>query len=189
MFEAGYFFPAHHNLNVGILGYNNLYSAIEPVGYAMNRTDITLGGTVGFTNNGGVVINPGQWLPNAVGQLVQPIFSRGQLRANYKIAEAERKIALLQFNQSLINAGNEVNNALSDISAARERSVLIKEQIGLLSDAVTKTELLMRHSQTNYLEVLTAQQALLAVRQTEVQCRYDEIAGIITLYHALGGGR
>ena|GEM_PF-1758229 len=78
---------------------------------------------------------------------------------------------------------------ISMISAARERSMLIKEQIGLLTDAVTKTELLMRHSPTNYLEVLTAQQALLAARQTEVQCRYDEIAGIITLYHALGGGR
>lgn len=101
----------------------------------------------------------------------------------------EREIALLQFNQSLINAGNEVNNALSDISAARERNVLIKEQIELLTDAVTKTELLMRHSPTNYLEVLTAQQALLAARQTEVQCRYDEIAGIISLHHALGGGR
>lgn len=78
---------------------------------------------------------------------------------------------------------------ISMISAARERSMLIKEQIGLLTDVVTKTELLMRHSPTNYLEVLTAQQALLAARQTEVQCRYDEIAGIITLYHALGGGR
>jgi len=78
---------------------------------------------------------------------------------------------------------------ISMISAARERSMLIKEQIGLLTDAVTKTELLMRHSPTNYLEVLTAQQALLVARQTEVQCRYDEIAGIITLYHALGGGR
>lgn len=150
---------------------------------------LTLGGTVGFTNNGGMVVNPGQWLLNAVGQLVQPIFNRGQLRANYKIADADRKIALAQFNQSLINAGNEVNNALSQLSAARERSVIVKDQTALLSDAVTKTELLMRHSPTNYLEVLTAQQALLSAQQTEVQCRYDEIAGIISLYHAIGGGR
>lgn len=149
---------------------------------------LTLGGTVGFTNNGGIVVNPGQWLLNAVGQLMQPIFNRGQLRANYKIAEADREIALLHFNQSLINAGTEVNNALTDITAARERLVLVKEQTELLSDAVAKTELLMRHSPTNYLEVLTAQQALLGAQQSEVQCRYDELAGIITLYHALGGG-
>lgn len=150
---------------------------------------LTLGGTVGFTNNGGVIVNPGQWLLNAVGQLVQPIFNRGQLRANYKIAEAERKIALLNFNQLLIDAGKEVNNALNDISSARDRLGYVREQTGLLEDAVVKTELLMRHSPTNYLEVLTAQQSLLAAQQSEVQCRYDEIAGIITLYHALGGGR
>lgn len=150
---------------------------------------LTLGGTVGFTNNGGVVVNPGQWLLNAVGQLVQPIFNRGQLRTNYRIAEADKEIALLQFNQSLINAGTEVNNALTDITSARERLSLLKEQTGLLTEAVAKTELLMRHSPTNYLEVLTAQQALLGAQQNEVQCRYDEIAGIISLYHALGGGR
>ncbi len=150
---------------------------------------LTLGGTIGFTNNGGVVVNPGQWLLNAVGQLVQPIFNRGQLRANYKIAEADKEIALLQFNLSLINAGTEVNNALTDIASARERHSLLKEQTELLTDAVAKTELLMRHSPTNYLEVLTAQQALLGAQQSEVQCRYDEISGIITLYHALGGGR
>lgn len=150
---------------------------------------LTLGGTVGFTNNGGIVVNPGQWLLNAVGQLMQPIFNRGQLRANYRIAEADREIAMLQFNQSLINAGAEVNNAMSDIESAIERLDLVKEQTKLLTDAVAKTELLMRHSPTNYLEVLTAQQALLNAQQAEVQCRYDEIAGLITLYHALGGGR
>ncbi len=95
----------------------------------------------------------------------------------------------MQFNQSLINAGTEVNNALTDIASARERLSLLKEQTGLLTEAVSKTELLMRHSPTNYLEVLTAQQALLGAQQNEVQCRYDEISGIISLYHALGGGR
>lgn len=150
---------------------------------------LTLGGTVGFTNNGGVVINPGQWLLNAVGQLIQPIFRRGQLKARYKIADTEREIALLQFNRKLTDAGIEVNNALSDIMSARERLTHLKEQISLLDEAVTKTELLMRHSPTDYLEVLTARQSLLSARQAEVQCRYDELAGIITLYHALGGGR
>lgn len=150
---------------------------------------LTLSGTVGFTNNSGIIANPGHWLLNAVGQLVQPLFNRGRLLANYQIAESEREIALLKFSQSLIDAGREVNNALNEISSARDRLKYVREQVGLLEDAVAKTELLMRHSPTNYLEVLTAQQSLLAARQSEVQCRYDEIAGIITLYNALGGGR
>lgn len=148
---------------------------------------LTLGGTVGFTNNGGVIVNPGQWLLNAVGQLVQPIFNRGRLKAGYKIAQAEQEIALLHFNQSLIDAGTEVNNAISAISSARSRLDTVREQSRLLTEAVEKTQLLMRHSPVNYLEVLTAQQSLLAAQQAEVQCRYDEIAAIISLYHALGG--
>lgn len=44
----------------------------------------------------------------------------------------------------------------------------------------------MRHSSTNYLEVLTAQQSLLNVQQTLSQEKFDEIQSIICLYHALG---
>lgn len=47
----------------------------------------------------------------------------------------------------------------------------------------------MRHTDTNYLEVLTAQQSLLAVELTDAQDRFDEIQGVISLYHALGGGQ
>ena len=51
-----------------------------------------------------------------------------------------------------------------------------------------KTESLMRHSNTTYLEVLTAQQTLLQAQLTEVSDKYEEIQGVISLYHALGGG-
>jgi len=46
----------------------------------------------------------------------------------------------------------------------------------------------MRYGTTNYLEVLTAQQTLLQAQLSEVTDKYDEIQGVINLYHALGGG-
>lgn len=46
----------------------------------------------------------------------------------------------------------------------------------------------MEHGTTNYLEVLTAQQSLLSSRLTMVSDRNSEIQGVISLYHALGGG-
>ena len=49
---------------------------------------ITLSGLVGWTNNGGgAIMNPGSLLLNAVGQLTQPIFQQGKLKANLKIAK------------------------------------------------------------------------------------------------------
>lgn len=72
---------------------------------------------------------------------------------------------------------------------ARKRMANDHRQINILKEAVRKTELLMRHSSnTTYLEVLTAQQSLLEAENTFAQDRFDEIQGIIRLYHALGGG-
>ena len=50
------------------------------------------------------------------------------------------------------------------------------------------SELLMRHSSQNYLEVLTARQTLLQAELSVASNRFDEIQGVINLYHALGGG-
>ena len=61
-------------------------------------------------------------------------------------------------------------------------------KIEQLETALRSTRLLMQHGNTNYLEVLTAQQTLLDARLTKVSDRYEEIQGVINLYHALGGG-
>lgn len=150
---------------------------------------ITLSGSAGWTNNGGgIVLNPGQWLLNAIGSLTQPLFNRGTNIANLKAAKAEQEIASLAFRQKLLEAGGEVNNALTAVQTARERFKTNSRSEASLQEAVRKTELLMRHSSVNYMEVLTAQQSLLDVRQTLAQDKFDEIQGIITLYNALGGG-
>lgn len=150
---------------------------------------ITLSGSLGWTNGSGVsVTNPGSWLMSALGSLVQPLFQKGQNRANLKIAQAQQEEALLLFRQSLLDAGVEVNDALVSWQTARERIDVDKKQIALLRAAVWNTRLLMKHGQVNYLEVLIAQENLLQAELTEATDKYDEIQGIITLYHALGGG-
>lgn len=151
--------------------------------------NITLSGMFGWTNNGGgIVMNPGQWLLNAIGSLTQPLFNKGANIANLKIAEARQKEAKLQFRQSLLDAGKEVNDALVQCQTSKRQIELGKQQITTLNEAVRKTELLMLHSSTTYLEVLTAQQSLLNAEQQQSQFRFDNIQGYINLYHALGGG-
>lgn len=150
---------------------------------------ITLSGSAGWTNSAGAVVsNPGNWLFQAIGSLVQPIFNRGKNIANLKISKAQREEALLQFQQTLLDAGGEVNNALNQWLNARQKVVLDEQQVEHLSVAVHDTRLLMEHGTTNYLEVLTAQQSLLSSRLTMVSDRNSEIQSVISLYHALGGG-
>ena len=150
---------------------------------------ITMSGSAGWTNNGGVgITNPGKWLLDAVGSLTQPLFNKGQNIANLKIAKAQQEEALLAFSQKLLDAGAEVNNALTQWQTARKAMELDHRRTESLESAVRSTQKLMRHGTTNYLEVLTAQQTLLSARLTEVTDKYDEIQGVINLYHALGGG-
>lgn len=151
---------------------------------------LTLSGTVGWTNNSGAaIVNPGNWLLNALGSLVQPLFNRGRNMANLKIAKARQEEALIAFQQKLLEAGAEVNDALSQWQNAESRLDISARQIEELKDAAKSTLLLMTYSESSsYLEVLTAQQSLLSAQLTETQETFDKIQGIIKLYHALGGG-
>ncbi len=150
---------------------------------------ITLSGSAGWTNSGGASItNPGAWLLSAVGSLVQPLFNKGENIANLKIAKAQQQEALLSFRQSLLDAGNEVNDALMQWQTARRRIRLDTRQAEHLTATLHDTQLLMQHSaDVNYLQVITARQSLLSAQLTVVQDCYDEIQGVIRLYHALGG--
>ena len=104
------------------------------------------------------------------------------------MSKAQYEIASLNFQQKLLDAGMEVNNALSAWQTAHQRLILDKKQIVALKGAVHNTRLLMRNTSTNYLEVLTAQQRLLEAEITEASDKYDELQAVVSLYHALGGG-
>ena len=131
----------------------------------------------------------GTFTVNAAGSLLQPIFNANANRARVKIAKAQQEESKLAFQQTLLNAGAEVNNALTQCQSARAKADLRVRQIEALERAVESTELLMQHGSTTYLEVLTAQQSLLSAQLSQIADRFDEIQGTVNLYQALGGGR
>lgn len=150
---------------------------------------VTLSGAGGWTNAAGAAItNPGQWLFTAIASLTEPLFNRGRNIANLKIAKAQQEEAEVNFRQSILKAGEEVNNALIQWQTAKNRLILDRQQAESLKAALRSSELLMQHSSQNYLEVLTARQALLQAELNTVSDWFDKVQGIISLYHALGGG-
>lgn len=199
---AGQRFP--ENLSVGIplqllANRPDVRSAEQSLAQAFYTTNaarsafypsVTLSGSAGWTNSAGsMLINPGKFLATAVASLAQPLFNRGQNMAQLKIAKAQQEEARLNFEQALLNAGSEVNNALVQYQTARNKSAYFEKQVAALENAARSTRLLMRHGNTTYLEVLTAQQTLLSARLSQVANRFTEIQGVISLYQALGGGR
>ena len=150
--------------------------------------NVTLSGAIGWTISGGAAIDPSSMITNFIGSLAQPIFGRGANKARLQAAQAQREAAAWQFRQSLLDAGVEVNNAVTLWQTAKKRVELDKKQILNLQASVWNTQLLMKHGNANYLEVLTAQKNLLQAELSEVSDKFDEIQAVINLYQALGGG-
>lgn len=148
---------------------------------------ITLTGEAGWTNNGGLV-NPSKLLWQLVGSLTQPIFARGQINANYKISKLTEENLKKKYVQTVIDAGNQVNEAIADCQAAREMHDYYHRQVEVLHEAYLGTHELMDNGKAAYLEVLTAQESLLSAQLNEATNMYNGAQAIISLYIALGGG-
>lgn len=151
---------------------------------------LTIGGTAGWTNGSGIqVANPGVFLAQAMASLAQPIFNRGKLIANLKVSKAEEEIAKMNFQQSVLQAGSEVSNALYLYQAASKKLEEHSAQVNVLKDAVEYTQALFHSGSATYLETLTAQQSLLSAQLNEVSDTFQRMQAVINLYEALGGGR
>lgn len=143
--------------------------------------------SAGWTNNVGEIVNPGQMLFSAIGSLVQPLFNKGQNRANLRIAKARQEQALIAFNQALLVAGTELSDALTTCRLSSERLALRQQEVAAAEHAYEVSKDVMQNSSSTYLEVLTAQQSLLQSRLSLTTDRFDLIQGKINLFKALGG--
>ena len=142
-----------------------------------------------FTNSaGGGVVNPGKWLLSAVGSLVQPIFMKGQLTAGLRVAEAQYEQAYNTWQNTVLQAGREVSNALVLYNSSNEKSALETQQIDVLKKNVEHTQLLFKSSGSSYLEVITAQQSLLNAQLSKITDDFHKMQAVVNLYQALGGG-
>lgn len=153
--------------------------------HAQFYPSLTINGEFGWEK---ALTSPAGWLASAGAGLVQPLFSRGRLKANLTAAQAHQEEAAAAFRKTLLNAGAEVNDALHLIASTKSKTDVRARQIESLKSAENSTRQLMRHSESTYLEVLTAQQSLLSAQLLQISDRYDALEGSIALYKALGGG-
>lgn len=173
---------AEMNLASAYYNTNKARSAFYP--------SIKIGGTAGWTNGSGVVVsNPAQFMFQALASLAQPIFNNGKLVANLKVSKAEEEIARMNYQQTILEAGKEVSDALFLYETVDKKLVEDRGRVEQLERAVTYTSALFQSGESTYLEVLTSQQNLLSAELSEVSDKFQSIQAVINLYSALGGGR
>lgn len=151
--------------------------------------NLTISAQGGFTNAvGSFITNPGKWFIQLAGQLSAPIFSRGKNIAQLRAAEAQQKVALNTFENTVLGAAADVSDAMVKIKKNEEKRQQLMKQINSLEKSVEYTQELLLYGQSTYLEVLTARSQLLSAQLNNLTAMHEKVSALISLYQAVGGG-
>jgi NodT family efflux transporter outer membrane factor (OMF) lipoprotein len=136
----------------------------------------------------GDLFQPGSIFYNLIAGVTQPIFNKGQNKAQLKRSKAQQKQARIGLRSTVINASSEVSDALSQYQNAEQKLEYRRQQLDALQNAVDYSRELLQFGEANYTEVLTAQQNYLAAQLNNVEDRLQQLTAGVNLYRALGGG-
>ena len=142
----------------------------------------------GTTNTLSNFFKPENIFASIIGGLTQPIFAKKQLTGNLKIAKAQQEEALLTFEQTVLQAGQEVTDILISFESSLKKNKTREKQIESCKNSVYFTQELLKAGDANYTEVLTAEQNLLSALLSQVNDRLEQLQCTVILYKALGGG-
>lgn len=163
---------------------------LKNVAQASFYPSVTLSsGTLGYSGSGfSNLFDVDKLVLNLVGGLTQPIFAKGQLRANLALAKEDQYQALVAFENALLKAGKEISDILYSYETVARKTQLREEQISSARKSVEYTEELLTANEVDYTAVLNAQQEYLSARLSQVSERLTQLQCTVDLYNALGGG-
>ena len=119
--------------------------------------------------------------------LTQPIFNQRANRTRLIVSQAQQQEALINFQNTLLIAGQEVSDALSLFQTSQEKVTIRTNQILALQRSVDYSLELLRNGFANYTEVITARQSLLQAQLGQVNDRLQQLQATLNLYRYLGG--
>ena len=124
----------------------------------------------------------------AGGALSGSIFTGGALSGGVKQAEALQQQSLFTYQQSIITALQEVEDALISTQKAREKLISDGRRVEALTEYARIARLRYDNGFTSYIEVLDSERSLFAAKLTYVDTQKDIYVGLINTYKAMGGG-
>lgn len=117
-----------------------------------------------------------------------PLFNAVALGFQQKAAEAQTREQLAQYEQTILVAFREVEDALVAVSTAREQRAAQAEQVEALQSALQLASLRYKGGLANYLDVLVAQRNLFDAELALAGTHRLHLVSVVQLYKALGGG-
>lgn len=117
-----------------------------------------------------------------------PLLNAQTLGFQQRAAEAQAKQAVAQYEQTILVAFREVEDALVGVSTARDQAAAQERQVNALRSAMHIASVRYKGGLANYLDVLIAQRSLFEAELALVATRRLHLVSVVQLYKALGGG-
>jgi multidrug efflux system outer membrane protein len=169
----------------------NLVAANANIGAAraLYYPTISLTGALGSTSTafGNFLTGPATaWL--AAASLAGPILTFGGIEGQVQSAEAQEKQALYVYQQTILNAFRETNDALTGSQKKIQELAMQVERVRQLREFARLSKLKFDKGVSGYLEVLVADNELFAAELASVRLQADRYTQLVSVYQAMGGG-
>lgn len=131
---------------------------------------------------------PESMMYNMTGDLVAPLVNRRALKAQYATASARQLQAVVNYEQTVLNAYIEVYNQVNRVDNLHQSYELLSQEVDALTRAIEISNELFRSARADYMEVLMTQRDALEERMELIETKKAQMQAMVRMYRALGGG-
>ncbi len=150
---------------------------------------ITLVSSIGFGSDDlAGLFQPGSFAWKFAPQISLPIFDGGSNKANLKVAEVDRDIAVARYEKAIQTAFREVADTLALRGTIDEQLAAQQSLTNASGESYNLSQARFEKGVDGYLTVLDSQRSLYAAQQNLIGVRLARLANLVTLYKVLGGG-
>ena len=150
---------------------------------------VSLSGFLGFTAGRGSQLGSSAARAWGVAPTISwAAFDLGSVRARLRGAEAEADGALANYEQQVLLALEESENAFSDYAKRQQRLLALLRQSQASRAAAEQASVRYREGEVDFLVLLDAERERLAAEDAQAQAETELYRGIVAIYKALGGG-
>jgi NodT family efflux transporter outer membrane factor (OMF) lipoprotein len=134
------------------------------------------------------LLNPQSLLYNLVGDIAAPLVNKKAIRARFNMASSRQVQAVIQYEQTVLNAYTDVLNQLAKLDNYSNSLSTKQKEVDILNESVTIANTLFRYAKADYVEVLLTQEEVLDAKMELVETKLKQLQSKVEMYRALGGG-
>jgi NodT family efflux transporter outer membrane factor (OMF) lipoprotein len=169
-------------------------SALIGVARAQMYPAFSLNGAFGFSSNDegdNSLADMFSWESRAVkagASFFFPVFNYGRLVNQVRVQDANFQQAILNYQNTVLTAQQEVENGLSSFSTAQTTLTNLQAAAGSAGRSTDLSMAQYKAGETDYTTVLSSEQSQLSIDDSLVVAQGNVVQGLISVYRALGGG-